>query len=145
MLSQLAKPTATVPADLGVPESAKLTLPADTAPEAPESAWSTLESAEPTPTILMASKVSSDDFASIVAVMVGMEVPEVPDEEMVDYEAIPKRGEVNVVVLSNVENDSALAVFNFLIQDATFKKTRTACQSSQALACEGPFQWYFGP
>jgi hypothetical protein len=45
---------------------------------------------------------------------------------MVDYEATPERGEVNVVVLSAdyyiVEDDSATAVFNFLIQDATFKK-----------------------
>jgi hypothetical protein len=61
-----------------------------------------------------------------IAAMVGMEVPEVPDEEMVDYEATPEREEVNVIVLSTdyyiVEDDSAAAVFNFLIQDATFKK-----------------------
>jgi hypothetical protein len=42
--------------------------------------------------------VSSDDFASTIAALVGMEVPEVPDEEMVDYEAIPEREGVNVVV-----------------------------------------------
>jgi hypothetical protein len=76
----------------------------------------------------MAFEVSSDDFASIVAAMVGMEVPKVPDDEMVDYEATPERGEVNVVVLSAdyyiVEDDSAAAVFNFLIQDATFKKPK---------------------
>jgi hypothetical protein len=45
---------------------------------------------------------------------------------MVDYEATPKRGEVNVVVLSIdyyiIEDDSAAAVFNFPIQDAIFKK-----------------------
>jgi hypothetical protein len=74
----------------------------------------------------MASEVFSDDFASTAAAMVGMEVPEVPDEEMVDYEATPERGEANVVVLSTdyyiIEDDSAAAVFNFLIQDATFKK-----------------------
>jgi hypothetical protein len=74
----------------------------------------------------MASEVSSNDFASTVAAMVGMEVPEVSDEEMVDYEATPERGEVNVVVLFAdyyiVEDDSAIAVFNFPIQDATFKK-----------------------
>jgi hypothetical protein len=74
----------------------------------------------------MASEVSSDDFASTVASMVGMEVPEVSDEDMVDYEATPERGEVNVVVLSAdyyiIEDDSAAAVFNFSIQDATFKK-----------------------
>jgi hypothetical protein len=35
----------------------------------------------------MASEVSSNDFSSTVAAMVGMEVPEVPDEEMVDCEA----------------------------------------------------------
>jgi hypothetical protein len=74
----------------------------------------------------VAFEVSSDDFASTVAAMVGMEVPEVLDEEMVDYEATPERGEVNVVVLSAdyyiIEDDSAVVVFNFLIQDATFKK-----------------------
>jgi hypothetical protein len=70
--------------------------------------------------------VSSDDFAPIVAAMVGMEVPEVFDKEMVDYEATLKRGKINVVVLSVdyyiVEDDSAVVVFNFPIQDATFKK-----------------------
>jgi hypothetical protein len=74
----------------------------------------------------MASEVSSDDFASTNVVMVGMEVLEVSDEEMVDYEATLERGEVNVVVLSAdyyiVEDDSATAVFNFPIQDVTFKK-----------------------
>jgi hypothetical protein len=74
----------------------------------------------------MASEVSFNDFASTVAAMVGMEVPEVFNEEMADYEATLERGEVNVVVLSAdyyiVEDDSAAAVFNFLIQDATFKK-----------------------
>jgi hypothetical protein len=67
--------------------------------------------------------VSSDDFASTVAAMVGMEVP---DEEMVDYEATPERGKVNVVILSAdyyiIKDDSAAAVFNFPIEDATFKK-----------------------
>jgi hypothetical protein len=57
--------------------------------------------------------------------MVGMEVPEVLEEEMVDYEPTPER-EVNVVVLSAdyyiIEDDSAAAVFNFPIEDATFKK-----------------------
>jgi hypothetical protein len=74
----------------------------------------------------VASEVSSDDFALIVAAMVGMEVPEVFDKEMVDYEATLKRGKINVVVLSVdyyiVEDDSAAVVFNFPIQDATFKK-----------------------
>jgi hypothetical protein len=73
----------------------------------------------------MASEVSSDDFAYTVAAMVGMEIPEVPEEEMVDYEPTLER-EVNVVVLSTdyyiVEDDSAMAVFNFPIEYATFKK-----------------------
>jgi hypothetical protein len=74
----------------------------------------------------MVFEVSSNDFASTIGAMVGIEVPEVPDEQMVDYEATPERREVNVVVLSTdyyiVEDDSATAVFNFPIQDATFKK-----------------------
>jgi hypothetical protein len=74
----------------------------------------------------VASEVSSDDFSSTVAAMDGMEMPEVLDKEMVDYEGTPKIGEVNVVVLSAdyyiVEDDSAAVVFNFPIQDATFKK-----------------------
>jgi hypothetical protein len=128
-----AKPTTPIPIGLDVPElakltheSAKLTPLADTISEAPESAWPTPGSAEPTPTVPMASEVSSNNFTSTVAAMVGIEVLEVPDEEMVDYEATLKRGEVNVVVLSAdyyiVEDDSAAVVFNFLIQDATFKK-----------------------
>jgi hypothetical protein len=133
VLSQLAKLIAPGPVSLGVPKSAKLTYKlakltpiADTALEVLESARPTPESIEPTPTILMASEVSFNDFASIVAAMVGMEVPEVFNEEMADYEATPERGEVNVVVLSTdyyiIEDDSTVVVFNFLIQDATFKK-----------------------
>jgi hypothetical protein len=126
LLSQSAKPTSPVSAGLDVPESAKPTPLADTVPEAPELAWPTLGSTEPTPTVSVASEVSSDDFALIVAAMVGMEVPEVFDKEMVDYEATLKRGKINVVVLSVdyyiVEDDSAAVVFNFPIQDATFKK-----------------------
>jgi hypothetical protein len=41
--------------------------------------------------------MSSNDFTSTVVALVGMEVPEVPEEKMVDYEATPER-EVNVVV-----------------------------------------------
>jgi hypothetical protein len=45
---------------------------------------------------------------------------------MINYEATPERWEVNVVVLSVdyyiIEDDSAAIVFNFPIQDATFKK-----------------------
>jgi hypothetical protein len=50
--------------------------------------------------------------------MVGMEVPEVLEEEMVDFEPTPER-EVNVVVLSAdyyiIGDDSAVVVFNFPI------------------------------
>jgi hypothetical protein len=73
--------------------------------------------------------------------MVGMEVPEVLDEEMVDYEATPERGEVNVVVLSAdyyiVEDDSAAAVFNFLIQDTTFKKPEQPVNHLKPLHVKG--------
>jgi hypothetical protein len=90
---------------------------------------------------LMASEVSSDDFASTVATVVGMEVPEVPDEEMVDYEATPERGEVNVVVLSAnyyiIEDDSTAAVFNFLLQDATFKKPEQPINHLKPLHVKG--------
>jgi hypothetical protein len=82
-------------------ETAKLTSSNVAAMEAPELAKPTSELVESTPIILMASEVSSDDFARTVAAMVGMEVPEVPEEEMVDYEPTPER-EVNVVVLSAV-------------------------------------------
>jgi hypothetical protein len=106
-------------------EAAKLASSTATALEVPESAKPTLVSADPTPIVSMASEVSSDDFARTVADMVGMEVLEVLEEEMVDYEPTSER-EVNVVVLSAdyyiVEDDSAAAVFNFPIEDATFKK-----------------------
>jgi hypothetical protein len=91
----LVKPTAAAPATLEALELARLTP----------------ESAEPTPTAPVTSEVSSDDFASTIAAMVVMEVPKVSNEEMVDYEATPKRGKVNVVVLSAdyyiVKDDSA--------------------------------------
>jgi hypothetical protein len=123
---QSAKPTTTPTAAMEELKSAKPTAAAPIALEALESAKLTPESVEPTPTAPVASEVSSDDFASTIAAMVGMEVPEVPDEDMVDYEATPEREEVNVIVLSAdyyfVEDDSAAAVFNFPIQDATFKK-----------------------
>ena len=74
----------------------------------------TSESAELTPAILGTSEVSFDDF----------EVLEVPDEEMVDYEATLKRAEVNVVVLSVdnyiVADDSTTAEFNFATESAIF-------------------------
>jgi hypothetical protein len=106
-------------------ELAKPTVAAPDVLEVPESTQPTLESAEPTPTVPVTSEVSSNDFSHTVAALVGMEVPEVPEEEMVDYDATPKR-EVNVVVLSTdyyiIEDDSAATVFNFPIEDTTFKK-----------------------
>ena len=57
----MAKPTSLAPAALEALELAKLTS----------------ESAELTPAILGASEVSFDDFATTVAALVGMEVPEV--------------------------------------------------------------------
>ena len=75
-----------------------------------------LELAEPTPTVLGASEVSSNDFASTIAALVGIEVPEVPDEEMVGYEATSERVEVNVVYMSAdyyiLGDDLAVAEFN---------------------------------
>jgi hypothetical protein len=128
-----AKPTLLASAALHVPESAKPTHESAKPPptavaalEAPESAKLTFESAEPTRTVPAASKVSSDDFASTIAALVGMEVPEVPDEEMVDYEATPERAEVNVVYLSTdyyiIEDDSVVAEFNFATESAIFQK-----------------------
>jgi hypothetical protein len=113
-------------AEMAKPASEAAKLASSTAAlEVPKSAKPTLESAEPTPIVLMDYEVSSDDFARTVAAMVGMEVPEVPEEEMVDYEPTLER-EVNVVVLSAdyyiVEDDSVAVVFNFPIEDATFKK-----------------------
>jgi hypothetical protein len=68
--------------------------------------------------------VSSKDFASTVATLVGMEVPKIPDEEMVDYEATSERAEVNVVYLSAyyyiIEDDLAAAEFNFTTESAIF-------------------------
>jgi hypothetical protein len=85
--------------------------------------------------------VSSDDFASTIAAMVCMKVLEVLDEEMVDYEATPERGEVNIVVLSTdyyiVEDDSIVAVFNFPIQDATFKKPEQPVNHLKPLHVKG--------
>jgi hypothetical protein len=88
----------------------------------------------------MAFEVSSNDFAHTIAAMVGMEVPEVLEEEMVDYEPTLKR-EVNVVVLSAnyyiIEDDSTAMVFNFPIEDATFKKLRDPVNHLKPLHIKG--------
>jgi hypothetical protein len=144
VLSQSAKPTVPAPIGLDEPESAKLTPLVDATLEALESAKLTSESAEPTPTVLVISEVSSDDFASTIAALVGMEVPKdskVPNEEMVDYEATLKRGEVNVVVLSTdyyiVKDDLAVAMFNFLTEDAVFKKLENSVNHLKPLHVKG--------
>ena len=97
VLSQSAKPTLVAPAAWDVPESAKPTHEsakptslANAALGSPESAKLNSELAEPTPAVPGASEVSSDDFATTVATLVGMEDPKVPYEEMVDYEATPE-------------------------------------------------------
>jgi len=131
VLSHSAKPTLPIPATLDVPELAKpahelakLTPSSSVALESLELAKLTLESAEPTPIVPGASDVSSDDFASTVAALVGMEVPKVPDEEMVHYEATPKRVEVNVVYMSAdyyiLGDDSVATEFNFVTESAIF-------------------------
>jgi hypothetical protein len=99
-------------------ELAKLTSPADAALGSPESAKST-PAVDPG-----ASKVSSDDFATTVAILVRMEIHEVLDEEMVDYEATLEREEVNVLILSAdyyiIADDSTIAEFNFTMESAVF-------------------------
>ena len=69
--------------------------------------------------------MSSDDFATTVAALVGMEVPKVSDEEMVDYEATPKRAEVNVVILSTdyyiMVDDATTMEFNFVMRVLYFR------------------------
>jgi hypothetical protein len=73
--------------------------------------------------------------------MVGIEVPDVSDEEMVDYETTLERGEVNVVVLSTdyyiIDDDSAAAVFNFPIQDVTFRKPKHPVNHLKPLHVKG--------
>jgi hypothetical protein len=105
-------------------ESAKPISPTDAALKVPELAKPTSESIESTPAVPSASKVSSDDFATTVAALVGMEVHKVPDEEMVDYEATLERVEINVLVLSTdyyiVADDSTAAEFNFATESAVF-------------------------
>jgi hypothetical protein len=105
-------------------ESAKPISPTDAALKVPELAKPTSESIESTPAVPSASKVSSDDFATTVAALVGMEVHKVPDEEMVDYEATLERVEINVLVLSAnyyiVADDSTAAKFNFATESAIF-------------------------
>ena len=101
------------------PESAEPTTPTPT-----PTTLDALESAEPTPTVPGASGVSSDDFASIIASLVGMEVHEVPDEEMVDYEATLERAEVNVVYMSSdyyiLRANSVATKFSFAMESVVF-------------------------
>jgi hypothetical protein len=88
--------------------------------------------------------VSSDDSASTIAALVGMEVPEdseVPDDEMVDYEATLERAEVNVVYLSTdyyiVEDDSAAVEFNFVMKSAVFQKPLDSVNHLKPLHIKG--------
>jgi hypothetical protein len=85
--------------------------------------------------------VSFDDFASIIVALVGMEVPEVPDEKMVDYEAILKKGEINVVVLSTdyyiVADDSTVTEFNFAMESVVFQKPDDSINHLKPLHVKG--------
>ena len=109
--------------------------------EAPESAKSTSESAELTPAVSGASEVSSDDFATTIAALVGMEVPKVPDEEMVDYEPTPDRVEVNIVVLSAnyyiMVDDSTVVEFNFATESVVFQKPDDSINHLKPLHVKG--------
>jgi hypothetical protein len=85
--------------------------------------------------------VSSDDFATTVAALVGMEVPKVLDEEMVDYEATPERVEVNVIVLSTdyyiMTDDSTAAEFNFTMESVVFQKPDDSINHLKPLHVKG--------
>lgn len=72
---------------------------------------------------------SSKDFAAVVAYMVGIEPPEVPEEEMVDYDLSLEHADVNVVYLSSdyylIDHDQEeppAAELVFAVEDAVFKK-----------------------
>jgi hypothetical protein len=68
--------------------------------------------------------VFSDHFSSTVATLVGMEVPELPNKEMVDYEVISKSAVVNVVYMFAdyyIRRDDSVAVeFNFTTESVVF-------------------------
>ncbi|CAD6336677.1 unnamed protein product [Miscanthus lutarioriparius] len=71
----------------------------------------------------------------------GVLVPEVPDEEMVDYEATPERGEINVVVLSAdyyiVADDSTATKFNFITESTVFQKPDDSANHLKPLLVKG--------
>jgi hypothetical protein len=66
---------------------------------------------------------------------------EVPDEEIVDYEATLERAEVNVVYLSTdyyiVEDDSVAAKFNFATESAVFQKPLDSVNHLKPLHIKG--------
>jgi hypothetical protein len=64
--------------------------------------------------------------------MVSIEVPDKPDEEMVDYEPSPPRAEMNTIFLSadyyvigQGEDEVAAAELAFGVEDAVFRKPVT--------------------
>ena len=69
---------------------------------------------------------SSCFHSTTIAALVGTEVPAVPDEEMVDYEATSERAEVNVVVLSAnyyiMADDATVVEFIIAMESAVFQK-----------------------
>jgi hypothetical protein len=76
--------------------------------------------------------------------MVGIEVLEVPEEEMVDYEPSPPRAETNIVYLSadyyvieQQEEEVAVAEFVFVAEDAVFKKPSTPVSHLRPLHVRG--------
>jgi hypothetical protein len=85
--------------------------------------------------------MSSDDFASTIVALVGMEVFEVPDEEMVDYETTPERAEVNVVYMSAnhyILGDDLVAVeFNFMTKSVVFQKPDDSVNHLKPLHVKG--------
>lgn len=99
--------------------------------EAPESAKQTIELAELISLRPSAFVASLDYFTSTIVVSVNAEVKEVskdPDEEMVDYETTPERGEINVVYLFAdyyvVGDDLTVTEFNFATQSASFQNQK---------------------
>lgn len=120
LISQTAKPTASTELAKPIVELAKPISFAACGQEGQESAKPIGGSAKPTDTVVLIPansesamvspeasmsiptgsedlRESPKDFAAIVAAMMDMEISQVPDEEMVDYEPSPEHGDVQPV------------------------------------------------
>jgi len=127
-----------------IPDQEVRPKPSSEGNDASESVLPAFKSAQPIPVCSDVSSGPPEDFATTISAMVGIEVPDEPDEEMVDYEPSPPHAEMNTIFLSadyyvigQGEDEVAAAELAFGIEDAVFKKPVTPVRHLKPLHVKG--------